>query len=98
MLEAYHHGDWDRWVACYHPTAQVFYNTASESLTPQGAAEMHAASVALLSDYSFEESDDHFRAWVDDEVVLEATYLAGPFRARHRRLALASRAWSRPPA
>ena len=73
-FEAYHRGDWERWVACYDPTAQVFYNTASEPMTPQGAAEMHAASVAPLSAYSFEESDDHFRAWLDDDGVLEATF------------------------
>jgi hypothetical protein len=71
---AYHHGEWESWVACYADAAQVFYNTASEPMSPQEAAEMHAASVVPLAGYAFDEEDDHFEARVIDDGTVEATF------------------------
>ena len=73
-LEAYRRGDWDRWVACYAENAQVFYNTASEPMSAQQAAQMHAASLVPLSAYAFDHDDDHFEARVNSEGVVEATF------------------------
>jgi len=78
MLEgkfaAYHRADWEHWISCYAEDAQIFYNTASEPMSPRETAEMHAATVAPLSAYLFEEEDARIEAHVAPDGTTQATF------------------------
>lgn len=60
MLEgkfaAYHRADWEHWISCYAQDAEVFYNTASKPMSPQEAAEMHAATVEFWDTSAYTEA------------------------------------------
>ena len=78
MLEgkfaAYHRADWEHWLSCYAGEAQIFYNTASEPMSPREAAQMQAAFLAPLSAYLFEVEDTRIEVHVAPDGTVQATF------------------------
>ena len=73
-FDDYHKGDWEPWQGKYHDSAKIFYNTASDPMTAQQAAQMHAGSVQPMSNYYFDEESVHLVKVINDKGEIWAAF------------------------
>lgn len=48
-FDDYHQADWQQWQSKYLQTAKIFYNSVSNPMTAQQAAQMHQGALRPLS-------------------------------------------------